>query len=228
MSKGKNKGIKLELWVDGAAEPNPGSMGVGVVAKIKGEVIREVSEEAGEGTNNEAEYKAVIRGLEEARILIDEGVRYDFIVVKSDSQLIVEQMAGRYAVRQGHLGRLKEKARRTAKSTGRNVYYTWVRRHYNQRANDLAEKAAMGVEAWRRKKLVGEVVKLAAKGIEIVPLSVFRRKSGGWNKLTISEALVYELVKNRGLSTAQVSRELGRKYTTIHTTLMRAKKKVTI
>lgn len=218
-------GVKLELWVDGAAEPNPGEIGVGVVAKIDGEVIREISEEAGSGTNNEAEYLAVIRGLKLAKNLTEEGINYDFIVVKSDSELIVNQMKGEYKV--GKLLSMWETARAHAKKTGKNVYYNWVKRHFNKKANDLAEKAAMGEEAWRKKRYAGDVVKLAKKGIEVVPLSLFRRRKEGWGKLTISEALIYELVKNRGMSINQVCKELGRKYTTVYTTLRRAEKKVT-
>lgn len=181
----------------------------------------------GSGTNNKAEYLAVVKGPRLAKSLAEEGINYDFIVVKSDSKLTVNQLKGEYKVSKPNLKKLWKKARSAALSTGKNVYYNWVRRHYNQRANELAEKAMMSEQAWRKKGYGEKAVRLAKQGVDLVPLSVFRRKKKGWSKLTISEALVYELVENRGMFLREASKELGRKYTTIHTTLKRAEKKVT-
>ena len=58
---------KLLVRVDGSCIPNPGKMAIGVVVYRNGELVKKVHEIIGSGTNNIAEYHAVIRGLEEIR-----------------------------------------------------------------------------------------------------------------------------------------------------------------
>ena len=57
----------ITLYVDGAAKGNPGPAGIGVRVELKGVVLSEHSEFIGEATNNVAEYKALIYGLEIVR-----------------------------------------------------------------------------------------------------------------------------------------------------------------
>lgn len=67
---------------------------------------------------------------------------------------------------------------------------------------------------------------MISRGIRLVPLSVFRRKE--WESLTISEAMVYELIENERLSFKDAAKELARGYETIRTQYRRAKKKLNI
>ena len=83
----------LIIFTDGASLGNPGPMGIGAVIYRDGKEVRRICEHAGEGTNNIAEYTAMIRSIEIAREIDDE------IVIKSDSELIVKQMSGEYKVR---------------------------------------------------------------------------------------------------------------------------------
>ncbi|GBC68979.1 14.7 kDa ribonuclease H-like protein [archaeon HR01] len=92
------------LYVDGASRGNPGQAGIGVVLEYGG-AVRKVGEYVGVRTNNEAEYIALIRGLEMA---LEMGVSE--VTVYSDSQLLVRQLAGEYRVRSPRLRRLYEKA----------------------------------------------------------------------------------------------------------------------
>jgi DNA-binding NarL/FixJ family response regulator len=85
----------------------------------------------------------------------------------------------------------------------------------------LAEKAILGEKGWRIKKNREQILSLISRGVEV---SIFRREE--WKELTISEALVLELIEKRGMSIKKVAEELKRAYTTIHTTYNRAKAKV--
>ncbi|NLG87127.1 MAG: reverse transcriptase-like protein, partial [Firmicutes bacterium] len=87
--------MKLILHIDGASRGNPGPAGIGVViADVSGTVLAEVSEYIGEVTNNVAEYKALLKGLQEAARIGAKDVS-----IYSDSELLVKQMNGQYRVR---------------------------------------------------------------------------------------------------------------------------------
>ncbi|MBI2050207.1 MAG: ribonuclease HI family protein [Parcubacteria group bacterium] len=86
---------KLTIHTDGGARGNPGPSGIGVViSDEKRKTVREVSEYIGKATNNQAEYRALIRGLEEVKKL---GATSASIFM--DSELIVKQLNGEYKVR---------------------------------------------------------------------------------------------------------------------------------
>jgi len=82
------------MKVDGACYPNPGNMAIGIVIYKDGELFKKISEAIGYGTNNIAEYKALIRGLEEVK-----KIEPDRIDVYCDSQLVVKQLNKIYKVR---------------------------------------------------------------------------------------------------------------------------------
>ncbi len=125
---------------DGAARGNPGPAGIGaVVATEEGEVLAEIAEGIGETTNNVAEYRAMIAGLERAAELGATEVS-----VRSDSNLLVEQMNGRYRVKHPNLKPLYQEALAVAGRFDR-VSYTHVRREFNTEADRLAN---IGVDAW--------------------------------------------------------------------------------
>lgn len=85
----------LTLHVDGGARGNPGPAAIGVVISDEsGAVIDEIAETIGEVTNNVAEYRALIRGLERAQEL---GARK--VEVINDSELIAKQVNGAYKVK---------------------------------------------------------------------------------------------------------------------------------
>jgi ribonuclease HI len=130
----------LIVSCDGAARGNPGPAGAGAVLTTPdGAVVAEIAEGLGEATNNVAEYTAAIRGLERAAEL---GA--DEVTLRSDSQLLVNQLLGRYRVRTAHLVPLYERA--LALSGGfRRVRFEHVPRERNRAADRLANRA---VDAW--------------------------------------------------------------------------------
>jgi ribonuclease HI len=91
--------------VDGGARGNPGPAAIAAVASDpSGRVLEERSELIGEATNNVAEYRALLLGIELAREL---GA--DEIELVGDSELIVRQVRGEYKVKQEHLQPLHTK-----------------------------------------------------------------------------------------------------------------------
>lgn len=125
---------------DGAARGNPGPAGIGVVVvTTRGKVLAEIARGIGEATNNVAEYTAVIEGLTRAAEL---GA--DDVLVRSDSHLVVEQLSGRYRVKNPTLRRLHEDVRKIA-SGFRRIRYEHVPRERNRDADRLANR---GVDEW--------------------------------------------------------------------------------
>lgn len=103
---GRSKALILQ--VDGGSRGNPGPAAIGVVIKDKsGKVLAQIGEVIGEFTNNVAEYRALIRGLEEARTL---GA--DSVEIRSDSELLVSQVQGKFKVKSPDLGPLHLEATR--------------------------------------------------------------------------------------------------------------------
>lgn len=125
------------LHVDGASFDNPGPSGIGLVLEIGDDVI-ERSEDAGYGTNNQAEYRALLEGLGEA---LQHGV--EVLTVRSDSQLLVRQMQGEYKVKAKGLAGLKAEADALCARFNK-VRFEHVPREMNERADELAK---MGAEA---------------------------------------------------------------------------------
>ncbi len=121
------------LWTDGAARGNPGPAGIGALLKTpSGEVISADSAYLGEATNNVAEYKALLLGLERALAL---GVKK--IEVRADSELLIKQIKGQYRVRNPGLKPLYETALKLlARFEASSL--THVRREHNSEADRLA------------------------------------------------------------------------------------------
>jgi len=104
-----------------------------------GEIVAEIAEGIGVATNNVAEYTAAIRGLERAREL---GATH--VLLRSDSRLLIEQLAGRWKVKHPPLQRLHREARSLIKEF-EEVRFEHVRRERNVEADALANR---GVDEW--------------------------------------------------------------------------------
>jgi ribonuclease HI len=128
--------VKAKLWTDGGARGNPGPAAYGYVLEAEdGTVLAAHGEAIGEATNNVAEYRALVAGLEKAvELAVDE------IEVVSDSELLVRQMRGEYRVKNEALRELSEEAKMLARRL-RSVRYTAVRREHNELADRLVNEA---------------------------------------------------------------------------------------
>jgi probable phosphoglycerate mutase len=128
--------VRARLSTDGGARGNPGPAAFGYVLETDdGTVLAAHGEAIGVATNNVAEYRALVAGLEKAAEL---GV--DELEVVSDSELLVKQMRGEYRVKNATLAELHDEASRLARRIGR-VTYRAVRREHNELADRLVNEA---------------------------------------------------------------------------------------
>ena len=126
----------IRLFTDGAARGNPGPAGPGVVIEDdQGLRLRGLCRYIGKSTNNQAEYLAIIEGL----TAVAEW-KPDRLEVFLDSKLVVEQLAGRYRVKNSALAPLHRQATELL-SHFPEVAIKHVPREQNKGADALANKA---------------------------------------------------------------------------------------
>lgn len=128
--------MKAKLFTDGGSRGNPGPAAFAYVLEAEdGTVLDACGEPIGVATNNVAEYRALVAGLERA---VDLGIRE--LEVVSDSELLVKQMRGEYRVKNRALQQLFLEASRLEREIHR-VTYTAVRREHNELADSLVNEA---------------------------------------------------------------------------------------
>lgn len=124
------------LRCDGGSRGNPGPAAYGfVLAEAGGREIEARGEHIGTATNNVAEYRALIAGLEAA-------VRHEAVplAVVMDSELVIRQMTGQYKVKNAGLKPLHLEAKSVAAKLAK-VTWSSVAREHNQRADELVNEA---------------------------------------------------------------------------------------
>jgi ribonuclease HI len=136
----KDPDLHLIIYCDGAARGNPGPAGIGaVVTDEQGRELAHVAQGIGVATNNVAEYRAALEGLRAAAKL---GASH--VLVRSDSRLLVEQLSGRFRVKNPTLIRLHGEVRALL-SQFSDVGFEHVPRELNRDADRLANQ---GVDEW--------------------------------------------------------------------------------
>lgn len=130
-------GLRVVIEADGGSRGNPGPAGYGAVVfdAASGAVLAERFDSIGVATNNVAEYSGLIAGLEAAAELNAERV-----AVKMDSKLVIEQMSGRWQIKNAGLRPLAVEA---AALVGKfaAVTWEWIPRERNKAADALANRA---------------------------------------------------------------------------------------
>lgn len=132
----RGDGSSVRLWIDGGSRGNPGPSAIGVVLEDAGGALLDtVSRVIGVATNNVAEYRALLTGLE-----IAERAGAREVEVLSDSELLVKQMRGQYRVKNEGLKPLHEEAAHRAKTFAR-FSIRHVSREQNGHADSLVNRA---------------------------------------------------------------------------------------
>lgn len=126
----------LIVEADGGSRGNPGPAAYGAVVRdaTTGALLAELAEYLGEVSNNVAEYRGAIAGLEHAREIDPEAV----VEVRLDSKLVVEQMSGRWQIKHPDMRELAKRAR--AVFSPGQVTYVWVPRAENAAADALVNE----------------------------------------------------------------------------------------
>ena len=123
--------MKLVVNVDGGARGNPGPAAIAAVVQGSGgEVLEERGERIGEATNNVAEYRALLLGIERAAAL---GARELELV--GDSELVVKQVKGEYKVKNAGMRDLHGQVRRALQG-----FESWSIRHVRREQNAEADR----------------------------------------------------------------------------------------
>jgi ribonuclease HI len=134
--------VKARLYTDGGARGNPGPAAYAYVLEAEdGTVLAAESQTIGVATNNVAEYRGLVAGLEKAvELAIPE------VEVLSDSELMVKQMRGEYRIKNAALRDLSLEAARLARQLVK-VEYRHVLREHNELADRLVNEALDGASA---------------------------------------------------------------------------------
>ena len=136
---------KIFINTDGGSRGNPGPAGIGIVFYDQDEKeIHSYQEFIGHATNNEAEYSAMVRAL---KLL----VKSDWfnnnnkiggeVICRLDSQLVVEQINGRYKIKQPHIQIFIDEIRSLLKEIHLKISFIHIRREQNKRADELVNLA---------------------------------------------------------------------------------------
>ena len=127
---------RATLYTDGGARGNPGPAASAFVLEAEdGTALDSRGDTIGVATNNVAEYRAVIAGLERA---LELGL--DHVEVVSDSELVVKQLRGEYRIKNKALVELSLEVKALEREIG-SVVYRIVRREHNVLADSLVNEA---------------------------------------------------------------------------------------
>ena len=127
----------LFVYCDGGARGNPGPAAAAIVIEKDGKVIHKESKYLGRGTNNEAEYSGVILGLEWVSKNITGTEKITFIL---DSQLVANQLSGKFKVKNENLRNRYFTAKTLEKNISAEINYESVSRDRNKIADLLVNK----------------------------------------------------------------------------------------
>ncbi|RKY43915.1 MAG: ribonuclease H [Candidatus Omnitrophota bacterium] len=129
--------MMIEIFTDGASLGNPGFSGIGVLIYKNRKIIKEISLYIGETTNNFAEYMALIFSLQNLLALKEEGP----FIIYMDSELVVNQVKGKYKVKNKSLYPLNILAKNLIALLG-DIQIIHKKREENKLADSLAKRAA--------------------------------------------------------------------------------------
>ena len=125
----------VEIFIDGASRGNPGEAAVGILIRQGGKVIKKISKPIGQATNNVAEYTALIYALEAVLPMTVKKIK-----LHTDSELMYNQLLGRYQVKNVLLKSLFDRSQELGKKFD-DVQIVLIPREKNKDADQLANQA---------------------------------------------------------------------------------------
>lgn len=129
-------------YTDGGARGNPGPSGIGVVMMDpKGEVVGEFEQFLGNGTNNFAEYAAVVCALTELKRKLGKKTKEIDVEIRLDSELIKKQLSGEYQIKEPSLVPQFIEIHNLRVSSFPNLTFVHIPREKNKEADRLANVA---------------------------------------------------------------------------------------
>jgi len=133
----------IKVYTDGASRGNPGKAAIGVIIYDENNfILKSYNEYLGEATNNQAEYKALLKSTELIKKLIDSGEKdIDKIEFYADSELMVKQINFDYQVKEPHLAVLNNLFHVRMKKLGKKYTISHIDRELNKAADRLANQA---------------------------------------------------------------------------------------
>lgn len=136
---------KVYINTDGGARGNPGPAAIGIVFyDEQGKELHRYHKTIGRATNNEAEYQAIIKALEllmQSKWFAQNNVAEKEVICRLDSQLVVEQINGRYKIKQEHIKLLIAQLRQMIGEMQLNISFVYIPRTENKLADKLVNKA---------------------------------------------------------------------------------------
>lgn len=134
---------KVKVFTDGASRGNPGHSGIGITIYDENNfIIKTYFEYLGEATNNQAEYKALVKSLDVLKkMLEDNEADFDEIEFYSDSELMVNQVNFDFRVKEPDLALLNNKFHVAAKKLNKAYKIFYIERSKNKNSDMLANTA---------------------------------------------------------------------------------------
>lgn len=129
--------MQLHIYTDGGSKGNPGPGSIGILMSIDGREVYREREDIGITTNNIAEYTAFCVAVERLPQVLAQNPPVSDICFFSDSQLMVEQLNGRYKVKNPALAELHRRAGHALSSLTLPYVIQHVRRELNALADAL-------------------------------------------------------------------------------------------
>lgn len=130
---------KIKVYTDATAKGNPGPSGLGIVIKDESdEILLTHKQYIGKATNNQGEYTALLESL---KLLRNLKTDYDFIEFYSDSLLMVNQLTGKYKIKDKYLMRNAMNFWDGINKLGKKHSITYIPREQNAIADKLANEA---------------------------------------------------------------------------------------
>lgn len=134
---------RLKVFTDGASRGNPGESGIGIVITDENDkVLKKWNEYLGKATNNQAEYKAIIKSLDILKeVVSDSSTKIEIIEFYADSELMVKQLRNEYKLKNPDLKLLHNEFIKKIRELGIKYTLHHVERALNKSADKLANQA---------------------------------------------------------------------------------------